>query len=121
MQELIFGKLTLKDLPHEWFTLGGSVTAMLGGAALFFYLYKAKKFTWLWKSWLTSTDPKKIGIMYMAAALFMLARGGLDAIMIWLQQVLAPMGMGYLSPTHFQEITSAHGSIMILFVTMGFL
>jgi cytochrome o ubiquinol oxidase subunit I len=121
MQELLFGKLTLNDLPHEWFTLGGTVTAMLGGLALAIYLVKAKKAGWLWNDWLTSTDPKKIGIMYMIAAFFMFGRGSLDAVMIWLQQSLAASNPGYLSATHFQEIFSAHGSIMILFVTMGFL
>ncbi len=121
MQELIFGKLTLEALPHEWFTLGGTVTAMLGGVAIVAFLIKTKRVRWLWDTWLTSTDPKKIGVMYLITALFMLGRGGLDAIMIWTQQVLAPMGLGYLNATHLQEITSAHGSIMIVFVTMGFL
>src|SRR5690606_34664078 len=121
LQQLIFGKLTLNDLPHEWFTIGGSVTAILGMIALAAYLIKTKKTRWLWNTWLTSTDPKKIGIMYLITALFMFARGGLDAIMIWAQQALAPFGLDYLSATHFQEITTAHGSIMILFVTMGFL
>ena len=119
MKELIFGKLTLSDLPHEWFTLGGTVSALLGGLTIALYLHKTKKWGWLWKDWLTSTDPKKIGIMYLITALFMFARGGLDAIMIWAQQALAPLGLGYLTPTHFQEIFTAHGSIMILFVTMG--
>ena len=119
MKELIFGKLILSDLPHEWFTLGGTVSALLGGLTIALYLHKTKKWGWLWKDWLTSTDPKKIGIMYLITALFMFARGGLDAIMIWAQQALAPLGLGYLTPTHFQEIFTAHGSIMILFVTMG--
>lgn len=121
MQELLFGKLTLAALPHEWFTMGAAVTAVLGGIALTAFLIKTNRVRWLWDDWLTSTDPKKIGIMYMVAALFMFGRGGLDAIMIWAQQALAPMGLGYLSATHLQEVASAHGSIMILFVTMGFL
>lgn len=121
MQELIFGKLTLEALPHEWFTLGAAVTAIFGGLAISIFLIKTKRLGWLWNSWLTSTDPKKIGVMYLFTALFMLSRGGLDAIMIWAQQVLAPMGLGYLTPTHLQEVASAHGSIMIVFVTMGLL
>ena len=119
MQELIFGKLTLAALPHEWFTLGGTVTATLGGIAIAAFLIKTKRVGWLWNTWLTSTDPKKIGIMYLITALFMFGRGGLDAIMIWAQQILAPMGLGYLTPSHLQEVASAHGSIMVVFVTMG--
>lgn len=121
LQQLIFGKLTLNDLPHEWFTIGGTISALFGMAVIAAYLIKTKKVGWLWNSWLTSTDPKKIGIMYFITALFMFGRGGLDAIMIWAQQALAPFGLDYLSATHFQEITTAHGSIMILFVTMGLL
>ncbi len=121
MVELLFGKLTLNDLPHEWFTVGGTMTAVLGGLALTIYLIKANKLSWLWNSWLTSTDPKKIGIMYFIVALLMFGRGALDAVMILGQQAVAAGGPGYLSAQHFQEIFTAHGSIMILFVTMGLL
>lgn len=121
MQQFLFGKLTLNDLPHEWFTLGAAGTALIGGLAIFIFLYKTKRFGWLWKEWLTSTDPKKIGIMYFFVAFFMFARGGIDALMIWAQQALAAGNSGYLSAQHFQEIFTAHGSIMILFMTMGFI
>lgn len=119
--ELIFGKLTLQALPHEWFTIGGSifVTAMLGSVAL--YITKLKRWKWMWHEWITTTDPKKIGIMYIIVAFLMFARGGLDAIMIWIQQAMVPSGLGYLSADHFQQIFTAHGNIMVLFVTMGFL
>src|SRR5258708_8978858 len=51
----------------------------------------------------------------------MLFRGSLDAGMIWAQQAfLAGTPLG-LSSTHFQEIFTAHGTIMIFFVTMGFM
>lgn len=121
MKEFLFGKLTLAALPHEWFTMGAAVTAVVGGLVIAALLIKYNKVGWLWREWLTSTDPKKIGIMYMFTALFMFGRGGLDAIMMWVQQVLAADSAGYLSATHFQEIATAHGSIMIVFVTMGFL
>jgi cytochrome o ubiquinol oxidase subunit 1 len=117
----IFGKLTVHDLPHEWFTIGGTVSIILGGifvAALLTYL---KRWKWLWNEWLTSTDPKKIGIMYILFASLMLFRGALDAGMIWLQQALASGNQGYLDPGHFQQIFTAHGVIMIFFVTTGFL
>src|SRR4029079_14815949 len=80
-----------------------------------------KRWKWLWTEWLTSTDPKKIGIMYIIVASLMLFRGALDAAMIWLQQALASGTSGYLSADHFQQIFTAHGAIMIFFVTMGFL
>ena len=103
--ELVFGKLTLEALPHEWFTIGGTiaVTGMMVSIALL--LTKLKKWKWLWNDWLTSVDPKKIGIMYLIVACLMLFRGGLDAVMIWLQQAMASgASSGYLNAEHFQEI-----------------
>ncbi len=122
MQELIFGRLTLEALPHEWFTIGGTATVMGMGVAIALFLTYTKRWKWLWNEWLTSVDPKKIGIMYIIVAFLMFVRGGLDAVMIWLQQALASgAATGYLTPDHFQQIFTAHGNIMVFFVTMGFL
>ena len=42
--------------------------------------------------------------------------------MIWIQQALSSgASQGYLSADHFQQIFTAHGVIMVFFVTMGFL
>jgi len=78
----LFGNLTLNDLPHEWFTIAGTVTLVLGGLIAALWLTRAKRWTWLWKEWLTSTDPKRIGIMYIITASLMLFRGAVDAAMI---------------------------------------
>ncbi len=128
-QQFIIGKLTWNDLPHEWFTIGGTGAFVMLGLAVVAFLTYTKRWKWLWNEWLTSTDPKKIGVMYIVVATFMFLRGGLDALMIWTQQVLgvgnsiALLGAqhGYLSPDHFQQIFTAHGDIMVFFVTMGFL
>jgi len=119
MKEFLIGKLDWNALPHEWFTIGGSVgiTGMLLSLAAFI-TYK-KRWTWLWKEWITTVDPKKIGIMYFIVGGLMLVRGGMDAIMIWLQQSLAGSGHGYLSAQHFQEVFTAHGNIMVFFVAMA--
>lgn len=119
---LIFGKLTLESLPHEWFTIGGTAFMTIFGLATIILLIKYKKLKWLWNNWLTSVDPKKVGVMYIIVATAMLFRGGLDAIMIWLQQATAVGSQtGYLDAGHFQQIFTAHGNIMVFFVTMGFL
>jgi cytochrome o ubiquinol oxidase subunit 1 len=88
--------------------------------AIALYLTKKEKWGWLWGEWLTSTDPKKIGTMYMIFASLMFFRGIVDAAMIWLQQAMAADAPGYLSADHFQQIFTAHGDIMVFFVTMGF-
>lgn len=120
MKEFLLGRLDGSALPHEWHTIAGSISFILMGlAAIAFITYK-KRWTWLWKEWLTSVDPKRIGIMYFIVGGAMLLRGGLDAIMLWLQQALAAgESTGYLSAQHYQEIFTAHGNIMVFFVAMA--
>lgn len=92
------------------------------GIAVAAYLSYRQLWRWLWNEWLTSTDPKKIGIMYIVVASLMLFRGALDAALIWLQQSLSVGNShGVFNSGHFQQIFTAHGDIMIFFVTMGFL
>ena len=51
----------------------------------------------------------------------MLLRGFSDAIMMRAQQAVAAGGaQGYLPPEHFDQIFSAHGTIMIFFMAMPF-
>lgn len=122
MREFLLGKLSGHALPHEWFTIGGSVAFILMALFVVVMITRLKKWKWLWNEWLTSVDPKKIGIMYFIAGGFMLARGGLDAIMIWLQQALSSgESHGYLSAEHFQQVFTAHGNIMVFFVAMAFI
>ncbi len=129
MIRFIFGDLTWAALPHQWFTIGGTVALTLMLAAVVAFLTYYRRWQWLWKEWLTSTDPKKIGIMYLVLASLMFFRGALDAAMIWLQQSLASgnapgyLGAtrGFLDANHFQQIFTAHGDIMVFFVTTGFL
>jgi cytochrome o ubiquinol oxidase subunit 1 len=119
---IIFGKLTWSALPHEWFTIDGTIFIALMLLAVVLYLIRIKKLGWFVREWLTSTDPKKIGIMYIVVAILMLVRGLLDAGMLWLHQIMSVgNSYGYLTPEHFQEIFTAHGVIMVFFVTMGFL
>ena len=76
---------------------------------------------YLYKEWITTVDHKKIGVMYCLLALVMLCRGFTDAIMMRSQQALAFRSGGYLPPEHYDQIFSAHGTIMIFFVAMPFL
>lgn len=115
----MLGKLSLDAFPHDPIMLGGALSVLgalfVGAVALTFF----KRWTWLWKEWLTSLDPKKIGVMYIIIALAMLLRGGADALMMRAQQVLGATDMSLLSSDHFQQVFSAHGTIMIFFVAMG--
>ena len=99
--------------------VGGAV--LLGLVILGLVTYY-RKWTYLYKEWLTSLDHKKIGIMYIILALVMLLRGFSDAILMRAQQAVAAGGSyGFLAPDHFNQIFSAHGSIMIIFAAMPFI
>lgn len=116
----MLGRLTLDALPTDPVVLGGVVSMTLGALTAVAALTYFKKWTWLWKTWLTSLDPKKIGVMYIIVAVLMLLRGGVDAGMMRAQQILSTGDShGFLHSDHFQQIFSAHGTIMIFFVAMG--
>ena len=77
---------------------------------------------YLWREWLTSVDHKRIGVMYVLLALVLLLRGFIDAIMMRTQLVIAAgNAQGYLPPEHYDQIFSAHGTIMIFFMAMPFM
>jgi cytochrome o ubiquinol oxidase subunit I len=74
---------------------------------------------YLWNEWITSVDHKRIGAMYVLLGMVMLLRGFSDAIMMRSQQAIAiGDAQGYLPPDHYDQIFSAHGTIMIFFVAM---
>ncbi|MFB6468589.1 cytochrome aa3 quinol oxidase subunit I [Cytobacillus sp. Hz8] len=78
-----------------------------------------KKWKWLWREWLTTVDHKKIGIMYILAAVLMFFRGGMDGLLMKAQT--ARPEMDFLNAQHYNEIFTTHGVIMILFMAMPFL
>ena len=75
---------------------------------------------YLWREWITSVDHKRIGVMYCLLALVMLLRGFSDALLMRSQQAVALHSNGFLQPEHYNQIFSAHGTIMIFFVAMPF-
>jgi cytochrome o ubiquinol oxidase subunit 1 len=117
----ILGRLTINDFKHDPIVLGGVAGMTLGLVSIIGLVTYLKRWKWLYKEWLTTTDPKKIGIMYIVVALVMLLRGISDALMMRGQQAIASGNGGYLDSSHFQQIFSAHGTIMIFFVAMGFM
>ncbi len=78
-----------------------------------------KRWGWLWREWITTVDHKRIGIMYMIAALLMMFRGGVDSELMRTQ--LAMPRSHFLDPQHYDEIFTTHGTIMILFMAMPFI
>src|SRR3954462_10733891 len=76
---------------------------------------------YLWREWITIVDHKRIGVMYTLLAMVMLLRGFADAIMMRAQQSIAFHSPGFLPPEHYDQVFSAHGTIMIFFVAMPFM
>lgn len=116
----MFGKLNFEAFIHEPsqnFAVSMMMLSGIGMVALIFYFQKWK---WLWNEWITTVDPKRIGIMYIVVTLLMFLKGFADALMMRLQQALSVGdSQGFLSASHFQEVFSAHGTTMIFFVGMG--
>ncbi|HTZ02660.1 MAG TPA: cbb3-type cytochrome c oxidase subunit I [Xanthobacteraceae bacterium] len=130
----IFGRLGFDSLPF-WDavkdpTFGNIVNSaiatfaaslvLFGGALTAGLITYYGKWRVLWSEWLTSVDHKRIGIMYIVLAFVMLARALIEAALMRGQQAFG-LGGGFLSPEHFGQLFSTHGSIMIFFMAMPFL
>lgn len=98
---------------------GADVSILLTLIAVVSALTYFKKWTWLWREWLTSVDHKRIGIMYIICTILMLFRGGIDALLMRVQ--LAMPNMEFLTPEHYNSVFTTHGVIMILFMAMPFM
>src|ERR1700681_1290619 len=118
----MLGKLTWDAIPFDQpipmiasgvVALG--ILAILGGVVIRGHL------PYLWRERVTRGDHKRIGVMYTLLAMVMLLRGFADAIMMRMQQSVAFHSQGFLPPEHYDQIFSAHGTIMIFFVAMPFM
>jgi cytochrome o ubiquinol oxidase subunit 1 len=118
----MLGKLTWAAIPfHEPIPLVTSIVVILGIVSVLSLITFKGWWPYLWNEWIKSTDHKRIGVMYMVLGLVMLLRGFADAIMMRAQLALAQGGStGFLPPDHYDQIFSAHGTIMIFFVAMPF-
>ncbi len=118
--EWLIGRLSLDYLPSDPATIGAAGGMALGGLVAVGLITYFKKWRWLWTNWLTSLDAKKIGVMYIVVAVLMLLRGAADAFMIRAQTATSgPGGEGLFDVDTFQQVFTAHGTIMIFFVAMG--
>lgn len=117
------GKLSLDAIPfHEPIIMVTMTVIAIAGLIIAGLITKYKKWGVLWHDWITSVDHKRLGVMYIFLALIMLFRGFSDAIMMRAQLALATSGApGYLPPEHYDQIFTAHGVIMIIFMAMPFM
>src|SRR5262249_54833378 len=73
---------------------------------------------YLWREWITSVDHKRIGVMYVLLGVLMLLAWFIEPIIVRSLHALGFHAAGYLPPEHFNQIFSAHGTIMIFFAAM---
>ncbi len=68
-----------------------------------------------WTSWITTTDHKRIGIMYMVTTFVFFCLGGVEALLMRLQ--LGAPNNTLISPQVYNQLFTMHGTTMIfLFV-----
>jgi cytochrome o ubiquinol oxidase subunit I len=117
----MLGKLNSNAIPWDQPIplVAALVVALALLAALAWAMLKGH-LPYLWHEWITSVDHKRIGVMYIVLAMLMLLRGFIDAIMMRSQQAVAFHAAGYLPPEHYNQVFSAHGTIMIFFAAMPF-
>jgi len=120
LEELLFGKLTLQDIPlTNPIILGATLFMGLILFGVFGVITYYRKWHYIWNEWVFSVDHKKIGIMYLILSVVMLLRGFSDVALMRSQQAIAAgNNLGFLPPDHYDQIFSAHGVIMIFFVAM---
>ncbi|HEY3791645.1 MAG TPA: cbb3-type cytochrome c oxidase subunit I, partial [Bradyrhizobium sp.] len=118
----MLGKLTLAAIPIDQpIPMIASGVVALAILAILAWVVVSGHLPYLWREWITSVDHKRIGVMYTLLAMVMLLRGFTDAIMMRAQQSLAFHAPGFLPPEHYDQVFSAHGTIMIFFVAMPFM
>jgi cytochrome o ubiquinol oxidase subunit I len=118
----MLGKLTWAAVPFDQpIPMAAAVLVVVAIAGVLALVTAKGWWPYLWREWITSVDHKRIGVMYVLVGLVMLVRGFIDAIMMRSQLAIAAGGaQGYLPPEHYDQIFSAHGTIMIFFVAMPF-
>ncbi len=99
--------------------LGADFMILVTGIGIVFILTRYQKWRWLWREWLTTVDHKRIAIMYLIAAIAMLFRGGVDALM--LRTNLALPNVRPIGALEYNEVFTTHGTIMIFFMAMPFI
>jgi cytochrome c oxidase subunit 1 len=66
--------------------------------------------------WLTTTDHKKIGVLYITTAFFFFLVGGVYAMLI--RAELAVPGIQFIDPATYNQLFTIHGTTMIFFFVM---
>jgi cytochrome c oxidase subunit 1 len=69
-----------------------------------------------WLGWVTTTDHKRIGILYLTTAFGFFLVGGVEALLMRTQ--LAQPGNNLLTPQIYNQVLTMHGTTMVFLVVM---
>ena len=69
-----------------------------------------------WIDWVTTTDHKKIGILYLFTTAFFFLVGGVEALLMRIQ--LGSPDNTFLDPTTYNQLFTLHGTTMIFMVVV---
>jgi cytochrome c oxidase subunit I len=67
-----------------------------------------------WVAWLTTTDHKRIGILYLCTCLVFFSLGGVEALLMRIQ--LGAPENTFLTPEKYNQVMTLHGTTMIFLV-----
>ena len=69
-----------------------------------------------WVSWVTTTDHKRVGILYLVTAMVFMMLGGVEALLMRTQ--LAQADNTLLTPQVYNQVLTMHGTTMVFLVVM---
>ncbi len=69
-----------------------------------------------WTSWFTTTDHKKIGILYMVTSVVFFMLGGVEALVMRMQLSVADNNL--VTPQAYNQLFTLHGSTMVFLFVM---
>jgi cytochrome c oxidase subunit I len=69
-----------------------------------------------WIEWVTTTDHKKVGLLYLFTTAFFFVLGGVEALLMRLQ--LGSAESTFLDPTTYNQLFTMHGTTMIFLFTV---
>lgn len=109
-----FSRYIPSDVIAAWLTV---IPVMV---VLLIYVIKKRKFPVIW-DYMTTTNHRKIGIMYILFGFIFFLRAGVDALLIRSQLIVPNNDFWVIQFEKYNEVFTNHGTLMIFFAAMPML
>lgn len=93
------------------------VFVLVTGGFITYYVLKKRKLPLIWE-YMTTTNHRKIGTLYLLTGFVFFLRGGIDALLIRSQLALPNNHFWVMQQEKYNEVFTTHGTIMIFFAAM---